>query len=171
MWASRIQKRMRVYAVALVPAVWAFGAVAISPLGAEVASAEGPSAAGSTVAMYGGTTSKGWPVFAQVTSNGRLIKRIVGAITADCTEGGPMVFPSEWRNVPISRARTFRASYEDSDTLDGGVEVTLSETLSGRMNRARTRLSAKWHASMTMRSPDGTVNTCDSGALGVALHR
>ena len=171
MWASRMRKRIRVYAVALVPAVWALGGVAISPLGAEAAGADGPSAAGSALVTYGGTTSKGWPVFAQVTSNGRLIKRIVGGISADCTQGGMYVFPSEWRNVPISRARTFRVSYHDSDTLDDGVEVTVSETLSGKLNRARTRISAKWHASTTFRSPDGTVDTCDTGTLGVALHR
>lgn len=171
MWASRMWKRMRVYAVAIVPAVWALGGVAMSPLGAEVASAEGASAAGSTVAVYGGITSNGWPVFAEVTSNGRMIKRMVGAIASDCTQGETSVFPSEWRNVPISRARTFRASYQDSDTLDDGVEVTLSETVSGKLNRAHTRISARWHATITMRSPDGTVDTCDTGTLGVSLHR
>lgn len=171
MWASRMRKRMRVYAVALVPAVWAFAGIAVSPLGAEVANAEGPSAAGSTVAMFGGTTSKGWPVFAQVSANGRMIKRIVGAITADCTQGGMWMFPSDWRRVPISRAGTFRVAFHDSDTLDDGVEVTVSETLSGRLNRAHTRISARWHATSTLRSPDGTVDTCDTGTLGVALHR
>lgn len=171
MWASRMQRWMRVYAVALVPAVWAFGAVAISPLGAEVASAEGPSAANTTTAMYGGMTSNGWPVFAEVRRDGRLIKRIVGTIAAGCTDGGMFFVPSEWRSVPISRARTFRVSYRDSDTLDDGVEVTVSETLSGKINRAHTRISASWHATTTFRSPDGTVNTCDTGTLGIALHR
>ena len=79
--------------------------------------------------------------------------------------------PSEWRSVPISRAGTFRVSYRDSDTLDDGVGVTVSETLSGKINRAHTRISARWHATTTFRSPDGTVNTCDTGTLGIALHR
>lgn len=171
MWARRIRKRIGIYAVALLPAMWGIvGAVAISPMGAEVARAEAPSAASATVTMYGGTTDDGWPVFAQVTRNGRMIKRIVGAIAADCTQGGTLVVPSEWRNVPISRARTFRTAYDDSDTVDG-VEVTVSETLSGKLNRAHTRISAKWHATATFRSQDGTVNICDTGTLGVVVHR
>lgn len=171
MWASRMRKRIRLYAVALLPALWGVvGAVAISPVGAEVALADGPSAASATVAMYGGTNAGGWPVFAQVTRNGRMIKRIVGAIAADCTQGGMLVVPSEWRNVPISRARTFRTAYHDTDTVEG-VEVTMSETLSGRLNRARSRMSAKWRATATFRSPDGTVDTCDTGTLGFVLHR
>ena len=171
MWASRMRRWLRAYAVALVPAVWALGAVAISPLGAEVASAAGPSAASATTTMYGGTTSNGWPVFAEVRRDGRQIKRIVGTIAADCTDGGMLFVPSEWRSVAISRARTFRVSSRDSDTLDDGIEVTMSETLSGKINRAHTRISARWHATTTFRSPDGTVNTCDTGTLGFALHR
>ena len=171
MWASGMRKRMRVYVVALVPAVWALGSVAVSPLAAEVAHADGPSAASSTLAMYGGTTSNGWPVFAEVTSNGRKIKRIVGTIAADCTQGGELVFPSTWRDLRVTRAGAFRARYENTDTLDNGVDVTASEALSGKLNRAHTRISVRWHASTTFRSPDGTVDTCDTGTLGVALHR
>ena len=171
MWASRIQKRVRVCAVALVPAVCAFGGVAVAPLGAEVASAETPIAAGNVVAMYGGLTSNGWPVFAEVARNGRVIKRIVGTMAADCTQGGSDVFPSTWRNVRVSRNGTFTATYEDTDPLDNGGEIVMSERLTGKLNRARTRISATWRASTTFRSPHGTVDTCDTGALRVALHR
>ena len=162
--------RIRAYATALLPAVWVLVTLAMSPAAAEVALADGPSASSSSTVLYGGTTSNGWPVIAEVTPNGRLIKRIVGGIDADCSQGGVFSFPSTWRNVPVSRGGAFKASYHDTDSAEG-VEVTMSETLAGRLNRAHTRVSATWRSTTTFRQPDGTVDVCDTGTLKVALHR
>jgi hypothetical protein len=167
---KRLHVPLRVRAAALLPAFWVLAALAMSPVGAEVALADAPSASSSSTVLYGGLTSNGWPVIAEVTSNGRMIKRIVGGIGADCSQGGVLSFPSTWRNVPVSRRGGFKASYEDTGSSDG-VEVTMSESLSGKLNRAHTRISATWRSSTTFRNPDGTVDTCDTGALRVTLHR
>jgi hypothetical protein len=154
-----------VLATALAPVAWALAAVAISPVGAEVALAgESSAAKRSAGVIYGGMTSNGWPVIAEVTRDGRRVKRVVGALTAECSLGGDFTFPSQWRDLRISRSGAIRASYQDTD-LDEGVEVTFEETFAAKFNRARTRLTGRWRASTTFRMPDGSVDVCDTGTL------
>jgi hypothetical protein len=148
--------------------LWALIAVAMSPVGGEVALANGSAAARGSAVVLGGTTSNGWPVVAELSRDGRFIKRVLGGIYADCSEGGGWAFPSEWRDLRVSRTGAFKASYDDTD-VDEGVEVTYFETLAGKLNRARTKLTATWRASTTFTYPDGTANVCDSGPLRVTL--
>jgi hypothetical protein len=166
----RVPVRLRALGAALLPAICVLGTLAMSPLGAELAYADDASAASRSVAVFGGLTSDGWPVVAEVTADGRKVKRIVGAIYATCSRGGSLAFPSQWHDLRISRSRTFKASYHDSEVVDG-VEVTMSESLVGKVNRTRTKLSGTWRASTTFKEPDGTTDTCDSGSLKFGLHR
>jgi hypothetical protein len=166
----RVPVRLRVLAAALLPAICVLGTLAMSPLGAELAYADGASAASRSVTVFGGLTADGWPVVAEVTADGRKVKRIVGAISASCSQGGSLAFPSQWHDLRISRSRTFKASYHDSEVVDG-VEVTMSESLVGKLNSTRTKLSGIWRASTTFKEPDGTTDTCDSGSLKFSLHR
>ena len=166
----RVPVRLRALAAVLLPAICVLGTVAMSPLGAELAYADGASAASRSVVTFGGLTSDGWPVVAQVTSDGRRVKRIVGAIYASCSQGGNLAFPSQWRDLRISRSGAFKASYHDSAVVDGE-DVTMSETLVGKVNRARTKLTGTWRASTTFKQPDGTTDVCDSGSLKFSLHR
>ena len=166
----RVPVRMRALGAVLLPAICVLSTIAMSPLGAEVAYADGATAASRTVVTFGGLTSNGWPVMAQVTSDGRRVKRIVGAIYASCSQGGGFAAPSQWRDLRISRSRTFKASFHDSEVVDG-VEVTMSESLVGKVNRARTKLSGTWRASATFKEADGTTDTCDSGSLKFSLQR
>jgi len=155
----------------LIPAITMLATVMASPLGAETVLAGGPGASPrSGGIMYGGTTSNGWPVIVEVTRNGRLMKRVVGGISADCTQGGTYVFPSSWRYLRIAGNGSFKATYNDSYLSDGS-EVTLSESFAGRFNRARTRLTGTWRASTTFREVDGTVDVCDSGSLRVVARQ
>jgi hypothetical protein len=146
------------------------GAIALSPAGAEIAQADVATAARASTVMYAGTTSTGWPVIAEVTSDRRVVKRVVGAISSDCSQGGSFAVPSQWRSIRVSRAGAFKRSFHDTMTQDG-VEVAASETLTGKFNSARTRLSLTWRMSTTFREPDGTVDVCDSGPLRVTLRR
>jgi hypothetical protein len=143
----------------------------MSPLGAELALANGQSAVQrSPGVIYGGLTSNEWPVIFEVTRNGGMLKRVVGAISADCSQGGGFTFPSQWRYLRISKSGAFRDTYDDS-YLNEGVEVTVSETFAGKFNRARTRVTATWRAVTTFRLPDGTVDVCDTGSLRVTARQ
>jgi hypothetical protein len=166
----RVPVRLRTLAAALLPAICVLGTVAMSPVGAELAYADGASAASRSVVTFGGMTSNGWPVVAEITSDGRRVKRIVGAIYATCSQGGGFATPSQWRDLRINRSGAFKASYHDTGVVDGQ-EVTMSETLVGKVNRARTKLSGTWRAAATFKEPDGTTDVCDSGSLKFSLHR
>ncbi|HEX6653301.1 MAG TPA: hypothetical protein VF072_11200 [Thermoleophilaceae bacterium] len=166
----RVPARLRALAAALLPAVCLLGTLAMSPLGAELAYADGTSAASRSLLTFGGLTSDGWPVVAEVTSDGRRVKRIVGAIDSKCSQGGSYAVPSQWRDLRIRRSGAFKASYHDTGVVDG-VELTMSETLVGKVNRARTKLTGTWRASTTFKNPDGTTDVCDSGSLRFNLHR
>ena len=150
---------------ALTPAIVTFAIVSMSPLGAEVALAAGSSASERSVGVvYGGLTSNGWPVTIETTSNGRMIKRVAGAIDAPCSLGGSFTNPSQWRYLRISPTGTFKASYRD-DYLDDGYEVEVNETFAAKFNRNRTKITGTWRDVHTFRAPDGTVDVCDSGSL------
>ena len=166
----RVPVRMRALGAVLLPAICVLGTIAMSPLGAELAYADGASAASRSVITFGGLTSDGWPVMAQVSSDGRRVKRIVGAIYASCSQGGGFAAPSQWRDLRISRSGAFKASYHDSGVVDGE-EITISETLVGKVNRARTKVTGTWRASTTFKEPDGTTDVCDSGSLKFSLRR
>ena len=156
---------IRVRAMLLTPAIAVLATLMASPLGAEMVLAGGPSASHrSGGVMYGGTTSNGWPVIVEVTRNGRLMKRVVGGISSDCSQGGRYTFPSSWRYLKIAGNGSFKATYNDS-YLSDGTEVTVSESFVGKFNRARTRLTGTWRVSTTFREVDGTVDVCDSGSL------
>ena len=175
MRATRVRMRMplriRAHVAALVPAIVTLAAVAVSPMGAEVAMADGASAGQrSTGVVYGGLTSNEWPVVVEVTRDGRRIKRVVGGIFAACTQGGYHAFPSQWTDLRISRRGAFKASYYDTD-VEEGTETTWSETFVGKFNRARTQLTATWRSSTTFRMPDGTVDVCDTGSLRVTARQ
>ena len=98
MWTTRkrlrIPLRIRGVATVLVPGVWVLAAFAMSPAGAELALADNTSAAQrSTGVMYGGMTSNGWPVIVEVTRGGRRVKRVVGVMSANCSQGRDLHFP------------------------------------------------------------------------------
>jgi hypothetical protein len=80
------------------------------------------------------------------------------------------VYSSRWRHIRLSRNGSLKASYNDSLVRDGA-ELTWSETLVGKLNRARTRLTGTWHLTTILRQPDGTENTCDSGPLRFTARR
>jgi hypothetical protein len=166
----RIPLRIRATVAALAPAVAMVGLVAMSPMGAELALADASAAQRSAGVVYGGLTSNGWPVTVEVTRDGRLVKRVVGAMFADCSQGGSYTFPSQWRDLRVSRSGAFKASYHDTD-VDDGVVVTYAETFVAKFNRARTRLTGKWRSSTTFRTPDGTVDVCDTGSLRITAQQ
>jgi hypothetical protein len=163
MWTTR--RRIRARLAALTPAVATLAVAMSSPLGAELALADAPTAArGSAGVVYGGMTSNGWPVIVEVTRDGRFVKRMVGGIFAKCNVDGIYTFPSQWRDLRISRAGVFKEAYVDTDVEDG-LEVTYAESFAAKFNRARTRITGKWRASAAFQMPDGAVNVCDTGPL------
>jgi hypothetical protein len=120
--------------------------------------------------IFGGYTTKGWPVVIEVSRNGKRIKRAVAGIASPCTSGKGLTGPDGWRNLPI-HGRRFSSTYRESEAQDGLV-FEASGTLSGRLNRKRNRISGTWSQTVVVRDPAGaTVDTCKSGSLGFTARR
>lgn len=145
-----------------------------SPAWAEVALAGVPHDGGaqssrSAKVGLGGLTSNGWPVYIELAGNGRSIVRAVGAIDAPCSKGGSLTTPDKWMRVPVRRG-SFKVAYRDSLTEDGHT-FEFEDTFAGKVNRARTVVSGTWSNKIVVHEPDGSVNTCDSGALKFRARR
>src|SRR5262245_1600345 len=167
MRASRIRVRIQCLAAALAPTLAALAVVAMSPMGGAVAEAKAPVSARG---VFGGTMSNGWPVVIEVSKDGHSIKRAVGAVYADCTNEGIYAYPSLWARVRISRTGAFKGMGADSWN-DAGVEAKSAEVIQGKVNRAHTLITGTWRALATFTQPDGTVDTCDTGALKFTARR
>ena len=152
----------------------AIAMVLCSPLGAAVAFARTPHDGGARIARggnlpLGGLTSKGWPVYIQLSANGRQIVRALAGIEAPCSKGGAFAFPDKWTRVPV-RNRRFRTAFRDS-FLDEGRQVDVEGTFAGRVNRKRTVVSGTWSSKAAFHEADGSVDTCDSGVLKYTARR
>jgi hypothetical protein len=145
-----------------------------SPAGAAVAFAESPRdgaarSASSGPTVFGGLTSKGWPVYIKLSANGKRVVRAVAAIDSPCTKGGSLTIPDKWRDVPI-RHRRFKDAFRDSYT-DNGETFELEDSFAGKVNRKRTVVSGTLHMKTTIHEQDGSVDTCDSGVLRFSARR
>jgi hypothetical protein len=167
----RINSRQRVRGRAFIRAMVAVPFVAGVLMGGLV-----PHAAAATSAklspggIFGGYTTKGWPVVIEVSRNGKRIKRAVAGIEASCTSGAIVTLPDTWRDLPI-RGRRFKGAFTDSDP-DGGLVYEFSDSIQGAINRKRTRISGTWSEKVTIRDAAGvTVDTCDSGRVPFTARR
>jgi hypothetical protein len=145
-----------------------------SPAGAAVAFAGTPGdgaarSARSGPTAFGGLTSKGWPVYIQLSGNGKRITRAVAAIDSPCTKGGSITVPDKWTNVPIRHGR-FKDAFKDSST-ENGETFDYDDTFAGKVNRKRTVVSGTWHVKTVIHEADGSVDTCDSGVLKFTARR
>ena len=144
--------------------------MALMPLATATArthDAGGARASASATIAFGGLTSRSGPVFIQLAKNGRSITRAVGALEVTCTmpETYKDTFLDSWLKLPVSSSGAFRASYSDSDPVEGG-SLELSSSLSGKVNRTRTKITGTWRTTEVFRRADGSVAySCDSGPL------
>ena len=147
-------------------------AVAASPAHKSVAvtrvEAATPPSTGAGV--FGGFTSKGGPVVVEVTGNGKQIKRVVAGIELRCSSGNSFMIADKWTQLPI-RGSHFAASFSDTFVEDGQ-SYEVSDSIKGKLNRRRTRISGSWRSRLVVRNSAGaTIDTCDSGPLRFTARR
>jgi hypothetical protein len=120
--------------------------------------------------IFGGNTSKGWPVVIKVSRNGKRVTEALAGMSSSCTTGADLVVSDGWRNLVI-RARRFTGTYSESDT-QGSLVFQSSGTITGRLNRKRTRITGTWTQKVTIRETAGAiVDTCDSGRVTYTARR
>lgn len=119
---------------------------------------------------FGGLTSKGWPVIVRVSRRGELVTQAVAGIEFTCTSGGSFAVSDKWRNLRI-RARRF-AEKGTGTFADGGMNFQSTNSIKGKLNRGRTRISGTLRSVFVQRNAAGTaVDTCDTGPLRFTVRR
>ena len=122
-------------------------------------------AAGGTV--FGGTSAQDFPVVIATSKNGRKVVRASIAIRVACTSGARVTVPDAYANMPVNKQRKFSASFGPATQRnDDGTTTDFEGTISGAINKARTKASGTWTFKATDHDASGAVtDTCDSGKV------
>jgi hypothetical protein len=120
-----------------------------------------------TTIMFGAFTPQEWPVLLEVNTNRSLITRMQIVMNENCQSGHTNYgIGSGDKGISIKHAGSFSDSYGDGPiALPEGATVTYSDQVSGKVNKARSRITGTWHESTTFRFSNGTSDTCDSGTV------
>ena len=130
----------------------------------DAPSARSAAAAGLT---YGGLTSQYWPVVIQLNKSQRRVVRAVIGLHLRCTSGDFINTSHGFFDLRVNSRRRFHASFGPiTQRNDDGTSFDLEGSISGALNRARTKVSGKWRLKATDHDSAGAVtDTCDSGSV------
>ena len=126
------------------------------------------SAAATAPQILGGFTAQGWPVVVDFSKDHKQIRLVETGLQMKCTSG--MSFPEldGWVRLPISAGGRVHATTALSPQT--GTNASLSggtDTFTGQFNRKRTRLTGTWELRQTFSLPNGQMDQCDSGRVGL----
>jgi hypothetical protein len=141
-------------------------ALALLPAALPVASASAAVVRGRPVDVLGGFTSQGWPVVADITTDGKVLEVSATGLHMSCTSG--VAFNAEDAWGPLSIGARGAIHGRISVLPQAGSTVTLtggSDTFTAKLNRARLTLAGVWHLHLNFRAADGQTDQCDSGRV------
>jgi hypothetical protein len=132
-------------------------------------SSDGPHARSAAAAgvVYGGRTSQGWPVVIEFNKNRRRVVLAVAALRLNCTSGSTATLADRYLNGTVNKQRKFRGSFgPDTRRNADGTSADFEGSISGALNRTRSKVSGRWHLKVTVYDTAGAVtDTCDSGSV------
>jgi hypothetical protein len=141
-------------------------AVAAHVLGgsANAATIGGPSTAPG--AVLAGLTSQQFPTFFRLSANDRVVLAGAIAISATCTDGSIYVVPDLALRVPIGAdGRLHRTVITPPTAGPNGGTYSGSDTLTGRLGPAHSKLTGTWRIRVQATEPNGANIQCDSGPV------
>ena len=120
--------------------------------------------AAATGVVYGGRTSQGWPVMIELTKTGRKVAQAVIGLRLPCASGNFALFPDRYINMPVNKRRKFGTSFgPETVTNDDGTKLESEGSISGGLNRARSKVSGRWHLKVVyLDTSDGVIDTCQT---------
>jgi len=125
-------------------------------------------------AVYGAVTSQGYPVVIELSKTGRKVVSASIGLEVKCQTPPDITLPDSFTNMTISKAGKFKASIPvtrlPAEPEAGLGAIDVSASISGRVNKARTRVTGTWQRKIVIYDPsDPTAtrifDTCDSGPL------
>jgi hypothetical protein len=163
MWRSRSAGLLGALAAV---AITAAGGV---PLASASSHLDGPYArtAAAVGVFYGGRTPQDWPVVIELSKNRRQVVQAIVGLPLSCTSGRDVNLRDRWINIDVNKKRKFHATTGlITRRNDDGTTTDAVSTISGALNRARSKVSGKWRFKFTVYTSAGEViDTCDSGSV------
>jgi hypothetical protein len=134
---------------------------------ADPGAKQAKSAAAVTGTVLGGETAQAWPVVVELNKSGRQVVRILAGMRLACTSGGVVNLPDGYRKLTVSSSGAFGSSFgPTTQRMPDGTTVDFEGTVSGKLNRSRTKASGTWQLKGTEHDGTGAVtDTCDSGTV------
>lgn len=141
------------------------GAALAVPLTAP-ASTQTASSAATTGVVFGGLTAQQWPVMVELSKNGRQVVRAASGLRLNCTSGGFYNVPDRYARLTVkNRKFSFRFGPTTERNADG-TTTDFEGSISGSINKARSKVSGRWQLKATEHDAAGAVtDTCDSGSV------
>lgn len=117
--------------------------------------------------VLGGVTRQGMPVEVELTGKQNQIKQTTVGLFLSCSSGAQAAFSDNYHHVGIKRSGSFSSSFSGLiGDAGGGQTFVESGHLSGRLNKARTRVTGQWQLHVTYRDNSGNpTDQCDSGPV------
>jgi hypothetical protein len=148
----------------------AAGALVMSPLTAAASPEHGSLRAahgGAAGTVYGGVTAQDFPIVIVTSKNRRKVVKATIGIRLTCTSGASASVPDTFAALPVSKKRRFGASFgPETNRNDDGTTTDFEGSISGRFNKARTKVSGTWSFKATDHNAAGAItDTCDSGSV------
>lgn len=124
-------------------------------------------AAATTGTVLGGQTSQGWPIVVEMSKTGGQVVRVSAGLHLTCTAGGVVNLPDGYRKLSVSGTGKFSASFGPTTQRNpDGTTTDFEGSITGKLNKARTKGSGKWQFKGTAHDAAGAVtDTCDSGTV------
>ena len=123
-------------------------------------------AAAATGSVFGGVTSQGWPVVVELNKTGSQVVRAITGLDLTCTSGARARVRDGYIKMKVKNGRFAVSFGPETERNADGTTTDFEGSLSGTLNKSRTKVSGKWHYKGTDHDSSGAVtDTCDSGSV------
>jgi hypothetical protein len=117
-------------------------------------------------AVYGGFTTQDFPVVVVMNKSRRRVVRAGIGIRTSCTSGGIFTVTDGYQDLKISKKGRFSGTFSDTDRNADGTTTDAEGSVTGALNKARTKVKGTWTIKVTDHDAAGAVtDTCDGGTI------
>jgi hypothetical protein len=111
--------------------------------------------------VYGGVTSDGFGLMVETNKSRSRISRMATGLELECTSDTRFSMPDGWTNISIENGKFSSRFGPMTQRQDDGTTVDFEGAVSGKLNRAKTRISGTWSLKGTEHDTAGAVtDTC-----------
>ena len=113
-----------------------------------------------------GITTQSYPSFFRISANGKTVQASVIALGMSCASGATFAVPDEFAHIRIGPNGNLHAGFSlPPSAMQGGGTYSGSDSMTAKLNRARTQVRGTWELQLSYTFADGTTDHCDSGPV------